>query len=71
MNLAEPAPSVEPATAEMAVAPKSVDDDDEYKVEVARESSDRYEVESVKVEPAVLDDPKKFAPHKQLNEKYG
>ena len=66
MNLAEPAPEVEPATAETAMA---VNDDHEYKVEPAREASDRYNVETYKVEPAVpLDDPMKFAPTQQLNE---
>ncbi len=65
MNLAEPAPLVDPAKA----APAAVDDDDEYRVEPALEAKDEYKVESIKVDAAVpLDDPRKFAPTKQIDE---
>lgn len=71
MNLAEPAPTVEAATAASAVPTQSVDADDEYKVQAAPQVSDRLDVETHKVEPAVIvDDPRKFAPNKQLQEPY-
>jgi hypothetical protein len=67
MNYAEPAPTTEPAVAEKVT---STNLDNEYKVEPAPAASDGYNVETYKVGPAVLYDPKKFAPHKQLNEPY-
>ena len=71
MNLAEPAPQVESAEAAAAVAPKSVYNDDEYKVEPAPDvTSDSMEVESYRVAPAVMDDPRKYAPNDKLNEPY-
>mmetsp|Transcript_695 Transcript_695/g.957 ORF Transcript_695/g.957 Transcript_695/m.957 type:complete len:242 (-) Transcript_695:136-861(-) len=72
MDLAEPARRVSPATADMAEAVKSVRDDDEYRVEEAQESDEALGVAPANsVDPAVpLDDPMKFAPVKQLNEKH-
>ena len=69
MNLAEPAPSVEPANATPAEASASVDQDEEYKVEPAPNVSDRFSIDTHKVEPAVtISDPRQFAPINKLNQ---
>eukprot|EP00551_Chaetoceros_affinis_P002357 CAMPEP_0203636360 /NCGR_PEP_ID=MMETSP0088-20131115/2914_1 /ASSEMBLY_ACC=CAM_ASM_001087 /TAXON_ID=426623 /ORGANISM="Chaetoceros affinis, Strain CCMP159" /LENGTH=241 /DNA_ID=CAMNT_0050490471 /DNA_START=62 /DNA_END=787 /DNA_ORIENTATION=- len=72
MNLAEPAPEVEAATADAAVAPESVYNDNEYLVAPAPDvSSESLDVETYKVAPAVMvDDPRRFAPNDKLNEPY-
>ena len=75
MNLAKPAPRVEAATAESAIASPPVENDN-YKVEPistggVASSGEEYKVEEYKVGPAVtVDDPRKFAPTQQLNEPY-
>jgi hypothetical protein len=69
MNLAKPAPSVEPAIAKPAIATKSVYEDNEYDVKPARQVSDRFHAETHKVEPAVtIEDSSKFAPIHKLEE---
>lgn len=72
MNLAEPARRVSPATCELAETVKALEHDDEYKVEpaVLEADLDGYKVEpAAQVDAAVtVDDAKKFAPMKQLNE---
>jgi hypothetical protein len=70
MNLAEPAGRSSPALAEAAEPVKSVRNDDEYIVEDAVGSSEQLNVAPAeRVGAAVtVDDPKKFAPIKQLEE---
>lgn len=74
MNLADPARRVSPATCEMSVAAKAIENDDEYIVEPAVESSDNLAATvapAAKVEPAVtVDDARKFAPEEMLKENY-
>jgi hypothetical protein len=73
MNLAESARRVSPATATMAEAAKAVEHDDEYKVEEAENmdelGSSGAVAAAARVEPGVtVDDPRKFAPTKFLEE---
>jgi len=72
MNLAQPAGRVSPALADQAESVRRVEDDNEYRVEAAVESTEPLNVTPAeKVDPAVpLDDPRKFAPIKQLDEQF-
>lgn len=75
MNLAEPARPASPATATiMAQDSSSMQNDKEYKVEAA-ENTDELSNHCTKmdnVEPAeLIDDARRFAPVKQLNEPHG
>ena len=49
MNLAEPAPTVEAATAASAVPTQSVDADDEYKVQAAEVNRSTKKVEATEL----------------------
>ncbi len=72
MNLAEPARRVSPATCELAKSVRALEEDDEYKVEPAAYELDDYKVEPAeRVDAAVpVNDARKFAPTKQLEEAY-
>lgn len=70
MNLAQPARRVSPASATMAVAAESVQNDSDYAVQPAQESSEALNVAPAKATDAakLVGDPRNHAPMESLNE---